>query len=365
MPFPVVYRVQPLHPRDLSGVRFHGERTGGDLSHITPPEHYDTEGRDAPMVFLFDEAGRPIDDPDRDWVGKIRDEVKEAAAFNTAQQVGELERAGKGARARRRAKEGDKPPYRSQGPGPLREVLVSVNAEWFDKAGGQPGQWDQAKVKAWSVEALRFVQDEWGPALRYARIDFDEDGPHLHAVAAPWVKMKTPNGAEQKVMVPRKFRASEDLEKAQDRAGAAFAHLGLVRGERRAEARRQAVAEGKQPEPKRQHVPPRRWRQQMATKAAALEARERALEGREKAVEGDAHKVLQAARAVDVSRLRVGERVAFDVAQQEAKEAAIRVAAIEAGERKKAEAKAEAIRRNAIAAQRAKGRGWKGQGVDR
>lgn len=365
MPFPVVYRVQPLHPRDLSGVRFHGERTGGDLSHITPPEHYDTEGRDAPMVFLFDEAGRPIDDPDRDWVGKIRDEVKEAAAFNTAQQVGELERAGKGARARRRAKEGDKPPYRSQGPGPLREVLVSVNAEWFDKAGGQPGQWDQAKVKAWSAEALRFVQAEWGPALRYARIDFDEDGPHLHAVAAPWVKMKTPNGAEQKVMVPRKFRASEDLEKAQDRAGAAFAHLGLVRGERRAEARRQAVAEGKQPEPKRQHVPPRRWRQQMATKAAALEAREKAVEAREAFVETEATKVLSAAQMVNRAQLTMGERVAVSIAEQGAKEAAIRAAKDRVAAEAKAKAKADAIKRAAIVSQRAKGKGWKGQGVDR
>ena len=335
------------------------------MSHITPPEDYVSEYRAPPQTFLFDEAGRPIDDPDRDWVRKIRDEVKEAAAYNTAQQVGELERAGKGARARRRAKEGDKPPYRSQGPGPLREILVSVNAEWFDDPNAPPGVWDRKKVIAWSNQALAFVQEEWGPALRYARIDFDEDGPHLHAVAAPWVKTKTPNGAEQKVMVPRLYGASQDLEKGQDRAGEAFAHLGIVRGERHAEARRQAKAEGREPEPKRGHVSPRRWRQQMAAKAAELAKREEAVEGREKAVEGDAHKVLQAARAVDVSRLRVGERVAFDVAQQEAKEAAIRVAAIEAGERKKAEAKAEAIRRNAIAAQRAKGKGWKGQGVDR
>lgn len=365
MPFPVVYRLQPLHPRDLSGVRFHGERRGGDLRHITPPEHYDAEGRDAPMVFLFDETGQPIDDPDRDWVGKIRQEVKEAAAFNTAQQVAELEKAGKGARARRRAKEGDKPPFRAQGPGPLREVLLSVNAEWFDKADGPPGRWDQAKVKAWSVQAMRFVQEEWGPALRYARIDFDEDGPHLHAVAAPWVKVRTPNGAEQKVMVPRKFKASSDLERAQDRAGAAFAHLGIVRGERRAEEARKAKAEGREPEPKRAHVSPRRWRQQMEAKAAELASRERAVEGRERAVVEDAQKVAKAARAVDVAQLRVGERMAFDVAQQEAKEAAIRAAAIEAGERKKAEAKAEAIRRQAIIAQRAKGKGRRWQGADR
>lgn len=357
MAHPVVYRVQALHPRDLSGVRFHGERRGGDLSHITPPEDYEAEGRGAPVVLLYDEGGK-FKKGDRDWVKGIRDEIKQAAAFNTAQQVEELKRAGKGARARRRAKEGDKPPYRAQGPGPLREILVSVNAEWFDKEGGPPGQWDGRKVEAWAQTALKFVQKEWGPALRYVRIDFDEDGPHLHAVAAPWVKTQTPNGAEQKVMVPRKFRASADLEKAQDRAGEAFAHLGIVRGERRAEARRQAKAEGREPEPKRGHVTPRRWRQQMAEKEARLERQ--AEELREAAA-----KVAVSATAIRSVSLTAEERAKVDGAYATVKEAAILANRVKAGDRAKEEARRIAIAKNARAAQARKGKGGQGQGWDR
>lgn len=359
MAHPVVYRVQALHPRDLSGVRFHGERRGGDLSHITPPEDYVSEYRAAPQTFLFDEEGKPIANAnDRDWVGKIRQEVKEAAAFNTSQQVEELKKAGKGARARRRAKEGDKPPYRAQGPGPLREILVSVNAEWFDDPNAPPGVWDRKKVIAWSNQALAFVQEEWGPALRYARIDFDEDGPHLHAVAAPWVKTKTPNGAEQKVMVPRLYGASQDLEKAQDRAGEAFAHLGIVRGERRAEARRQAKAEGREPEPKRGHVPPRRWRQQMAEKEARLEKQaEELLEA--------AAKVSVSAALVSSARLTAEERAKVDGARATLKEAAILANRVKAGDRARDEARRIAIAKNARAAQARKGKGGQGQGWDR
>jgi hypothetical protein len=358
MAHPVVYRVQALHPRDLSGVRFHGERRGGDLSHITPPEDYEVEGRGAPVVFLCDEEGKRIKGTDRDWVKGIRDEIKQAAAFNTAQQVEELKRAGKGARARRRAKEGDKPPYRAQGPGPLREILVSVNAEWFDKEGGPPGQWDGTKVIQWSNAAIAFVRKEWGPALRYVRIDFDEDGPHLHAVAAPWVKAKTPNGAEQKVMVPRLYGASQDLEKGQDRAGEAFAHLGIVRGERHAEARRQAKAEGREPEPKRGHVPPRRWRQQMAEKEARLE--KQAEELREAAA-----KVAVSATVVRSARLTAEERARVDGAHDTVKAAAILANRVKAGDRARDEARRIAIAKNARAAQARKGNGGQGQGWDR
>lgn len=329
------------------------------MSHITPPEDYVSEYRAAPQTFLFDEEGKPIANAnDRDWVGKIRQEVKEAAAFNTAQQVEELKKAGKGARARRRAKEGDKPPYRAQGPGPLREILVSVNAEWFDDPNAPPGVWDRKKVIAWSNQALAFVQEEWGPALRYARIDFDEDGPHLHAVAAPWVKTKTPNGAEQKVMVPRLYGASQDLEKAQDRAGEAFAHLGIVRGERRAEARRQAKAEGREPEPKRGHVPPRRWRQQMAEKEARLEKQaEELLEA--------AAKVSVSAALVSSARLTAEERAKVDGARATLKEAAILANRVKAGDRARDEARRIAIAKNARAAQARKGKGGQGQGWDR
>ena len=145
---------------------------------------------------------------------------------------------------------------------------------------------------------------------------------------------------------------------SQDRAGEAFAHLGIVRGERRAEARRQAKAEGREPEPKRGHVPPRRWRQQMAEKEARLEKQaEELLEA--------ATKVSLSAAVVRSASLTAEERAKVDGARATLKEAAILANRVKAGDRARDEARRIAIAKNARAAQARKGKGGQGQGWDR
>jgi len=51
-----------------------------------------------------------------------------------------------------------------------------------------------------------------------------------------------------------------DYEEAQDSVGRHFAQIGLVRGEWRKQAIRDALNNGKEPPAKRRHVRPAQWR---------------------------------------------------------------------------------------------------------
>ncbi|WP_145953492.1 plasmid recombination protein [Oceaniglobus indicus] len=347
MSFKIVYRVAGLSAgRPLAGVRFHGERAGGDLSHVTPPEQYQQEGRTAPVAFQYDENGKRIpaaQAKSRDWVEAIRDEVKRAAQANTAAQVENLEARGKHKAARRRAREGDKDPFRSQKGGPLREFVISANAAWFQDDNREPGFWDAEKTGAFVKQAMAFAEKEWGSSLRYLRIDFDEGAPHIHGVAAPWAEVKTRTGAIQRMLAASKHTASA-FEKAQDRAGKWFKGLGLVRGEKRAQARRTALDEGKAPPPKRRHVSPAQWR---AQKAAELTIREKSVAEREQ--EADA--VLALAGGVRAAAVEdKAARAAVEKAQAEAsKREAAKAQAIAQAKALKSTRDAEARRRAAIA----------------
>lgn len=282
MKHPVVYRVAGLAPRNLSAVRFHGERTGGDLSHVVPPELYDDLGRFEAMTICYDKNGNRRNDDDFDWVKGIHNEIAEAADGNTAAQVQSYEDKGNRKEARRRKKQGRKKPYREQkSGGPLREVLLSVNAAHFQKEGAKAGEWDTKKVVEFLKYGTEFLEAEHGNSLRYLRVDLDEDGPHFHAVIVPWEDTKTVGGVKQKRLEPAK-KGNYDTEKAQDRVGAYMSQAGLVRGERAAQARREAKARGKAPDARRVHVRPSEWRK---AKAWELNEREADLSKREAAAE--------------------------------------------------------------------------------
>ena len=282
---PIVYRVQPLKFSQLGAVRFHGERRGGDLSHITPPELYDEHGRAAPIAVHYDENGKRLTEGQqkgRDWVKALKDEEREAARFNTAQQVDNLEKRGKHKEAKRRKKEGHKPAYRrnAKGGAPLREVVLSANSAFFAKEG-EDIRWDKKTLRHFLKAGTEFLEEEWGPALRYVRIDLDEGAPHIHAVVCHWHEETTKSGARQRMVSPTKH-PSYDTERAQDRAGEKFAPLGLRRGDRSAQARREAKTRGHTTEPKRRHVPPQVWRR---NEASAILKERRGLEQEKKVLE--------------------------------------------------------------------------------
>lgn len=90
---------------------------------------------------------------------------------------------------------------------------------------------------------------------------------------------------------PSKHEDIRYYEKAQDSVGEAFAGLGLVRGERRRAAYKEAMEAGREPAPYRAHVKTRAWRMQQ----------DRLLKEREAKVavrEADADAVLMVAEAI-------------------------------------------------------------------
>lgn len=358
MAFQVVYRITGLAPRNLSAVRFHGERKGGDLSHVTPPEQYKEMGRSSPMVMCFDGRGRFHNDESFDWVNGIQNEVKAAARANTEAQVKSLYARGKAKEARRRAKQGDKQPYREQkSGGPLREILLSANAAHFQKENGKPGEWDKKKVREFIQHGTKFLQNEWGNSLRYLRVDLDEEGPHFHAIAAPWEATKTRTGVEQQRLQPTS-RSNYDTEKAQDRVGEAMSAAGLRRGERASQARRDARERGQASEPKRNHIAPAEWRRQQE---AELSEREKTLSMRERR----AAKILAIAADIDVTEVADQRNIETihhlkvmnsqqDISKSEAIKAATDAKKMKISEQRRQAAIAKFAKENAIRARIAK-----------
>jgi hypothetical protein len=152
----------------------------------------------------------------------------------------------------------------------------------------------------------------------HARADRDEKTYHIHAVILP--RAEDQHG--RPMLIPSKHEAIRSYELAQDIAGVWFAQAGLVRGEARAFAARQARAAGtKGPDPV-QHKPTWKWRQEVAAslwaehvglnaRSSALDVREKELDEAKDSVEADAAKV--EARSVAVG---AAETTAQDMADE-------------------------------------------------
>ena len=77
-----------------------------------------------------------------------------------------------------------------------------------------------------------------------------------------------------------------DYKAAQDSVGEFFSDIGLVRGERRKQAIREALENGKTPPETRRHVRPEKWRElkekRLAEKVASVEVARRTVASRER-----------------------------------------------------------------------------------
>ncbi len=110
-------------------------------------------------------------------------------------------------------------------------------------------------------------------------------------------------GTECQVLQPSAQPLIRNYEAAQDSVGEWFGEIGLVRGERRKQAIRDALNDGRTPPINPRHVRPAEWRakeeRRLAEKAAEVEVRERAVAEREE----DAATVLAFADAVSSGKI--------------------------------------------------------------
>lgn len=248
--FPLVLRFKGLWPHNLARFKFHDERRGGDLEHID-------EGLTKYNEVL---VGEP------DWDRLIREEIAEMRLRNLEEHVGALKKKSRQSQARKIEEAGPVDPWRTCEEGPLREGILTVSKDWFGGSGRE--QWDPERVAEFKRTALKFLVGKFSKRqLRYASVHLDEEALHIHFVIATWTEKLSINRGRQFLLQPSVNPLIANYEHAQNVAGAAFAEIGIVRGQRHAEARRKAREEGKPLPKKRRHTPPSKWREEERRKA--------------------------------------------------------------------------------------------------
>lgn len=246
MGYRIVLRLKGLFPNHLGRVQMHARRTGGDLGHI------DHSKSDLNEIII----GHP------DWVNHLRTRIARASEANLAEEVAACLTRKRPKDARMATTRGLKEPWKFTRHGPLREGILTVHHEWFGGAGA--ANWDPEKVADFRVRAVAFLQECFGETCVHARIDMDEEAPHVHFVLAPWHEKISVSRGRQNLLQPSSHPLIASYELAQDVVAAVFADLGILRGECRAEAIRQAKADALPLPGQPVHIPPADWRRQQA-----------------------------------------------------------------------------------------------------
>jgi len=240
---PIVLRFQGLHPDNLGRFDMHDHRNGGDLSHL------DLEASELNEVLHCEP----------NWQETIKAEVAAARRDNFRERMEALRKKGRKVEREALQAEGESDPWWRCSSGPLREGILTVNKEWFGGTG--QAECDAAKVAAFKQTAMDFLLRHFPEGqLRYANAHHDEEALHIHFVAAVWSEKVTANRGRQVLLQASMNPLLKNYEHAQDLVGEAFATLGIVRGYRRAEARRVAKEAGEDVPKKRRHIPPSEWR---------------------------------------------------------------------------------------------------------
>lgn len=296
--YAIVMRMQALWPKTLGRYEKHRLRLGGDLGHVDK----DRSRLNRPLM------------GEEDWAARVLAEIEEMRLTNHANELEGLKKRRRKKELERRIAEGPRDPWRATQHGPMREIILTVNRKWFE-AGEQERNADGLTPRELAFEDLakKWLRKNFGADCVHARADLDEEAYHIHAVILP--RAVTKDGRQ--MLQPSKHPLIRHYEAGQDSVGDWFADLGLVRGERRKQAFRDAMAHNEWlqrdidkgipdvflPEPAevpdyRQHVSPRKWR----------EAQERALAKREKVATVREGRVSQLEHGVLARKKRLVER---------------------------------------------------------
>lgn len=221
---PLVFGMRPLWPGQLARVEMHQTRTGGDLSHIRP-------GRTHLNSFLVG---------NEDWRGRLEEELRRASELNYRHAYSArrwIRKRKKEAAEIRRA--GPQDPWkRDRSEGPLREGVLTANRKYFE--GDTPGFPSVEKENQFRRAALRFLTEQFGNSCVAAWEDRDEEAYHIHFVIAPWTLSESKQAGKQRTLVPSSILVIKSYEAGHDIAAEYFKNVGLVRGEKRAQRRREA-----------------------------------------------------------------------------------------------------------------------------
>ncbi|UTH49565.1 plasmid recombination protein [Loktanella salsilacus] len=296
--YPVVLRFEGLYPHQLGGYEAHRLRKGGDLSHV---DRNRTELNGPPLI------------GSEDWAATALAEIREMTTENFTAELESLEKRKRKKDIERRIVEGPKQPWRPTRHGPMREVILTVNKDWFSEDAKFFGVDQESRENEFGVHAVAWLKDNFGDNVIHARADRDEAAYHIHAVIMPrtTVEIAKPKAkvltatATRRMLQPSIHPMIENYEAAQDSVGEWFAGLGLVRGKRTAAAIREARDTGQTPPKRRRHAKTWEWRRKeelrLKAEASTLNEERHALEARAARVqerEDEAETVLAIAEGV-------------------------------------------------------------------
>lgn len=260
--YPVVLRFEGMRPQQLARYIMHMKRNGGDTSHIN-------DARTHLNRLLIGHA---------DFAEQALQEIDEMRQENYARELEGLERRSRKSELQKRILEGPSDPWRPSKDGPMREVILTASAKWFEDFDWNGDTVDfKAREKAFEKRAVEWLEDNFGDDVIHARCDHDERAYHIHAIILP----RALDQHGRRVLQPSIHPLIEDYEEAQNSVGVWFSGIGLKRGKRRKEAWRKAVEAGKKPKPKRRHKRTAQWREE---RDMALARKERQIADKEAAV---------------------------------------------------------------------------------
>lgn len=113
---PVVMRMQGLWPENIRGFEKHRKREGCDTGHVD-------RSRSGLNQRLIGQEG---------WAQFVHREIQRMRLANFDRELAQLRKRRRTAEIQRRLVEGAKDPWRTTRHGPLREVILTANAKWFE-----------------------------------------------------------------------------------------------------------------------------------------------------------------------------------------------------------------------------------------
>ncbi|WP_121631990.1 hypothetical protein [Tropicibacter alexandrii] len=269
---PVVARYRGLRPEQLSRYELHRLRKQTDRG------EFDLARSKFNKILVGGD----------DWAACVIEEIAHRTMQNFAHELVKLKQRRRSKEIAQRSLEGPKDPWRASQHGPMRELILTANAEWFNEAGDQ-ATWrgmlaKRRREKDFEKCAVGWMKHTFGDDLVHARCDRDDKAYHIHAVIRSW--REDQHG--RWTLKPSAQKAVKSYEVTQDLVGKWFAQVGLTRGRTGAAERREAKEKGKAVPAIVENTPTWKWREQQQVEAvkeqAALDAQRASLVERERQI---------------------------------------------------------------------------------
>lgn len=170
---PIVCRFEGLRPEQLSRYELHRLRKQKDRNEVDP--------RRTKLNKLLIGG--------EDWAQTVLTEIDDMRMGNFADELQKLQKRKRLKEIQQRTMEGPKDPWRPSKHGPMREVILTAHADWFNAAGDQSTlrgmMAKRRREQAFEDLAVEWLAYNFGADCVHARCDRDEKAYHIHAVIVP------------------------------------------------------------------------------------------------------------------------------------------------------------------------------------